>query len=331
MKIKTLADLAGVSPSTVSKAFSGSHEVSEATRERIFALAREHGVFDKYDKNKFSKRVIAVICPDMRRDYYNEVVNALKKELEARDCMTLVSISDFSPEKRNELYSYYTAYAKVDGVIVLSHTLGDVDPETLMIPTVLYTKNPMLASNVDSIFLDIHPAIVNAISHLQSMGHHRIGFVGHKRAEHRRGEFLRAMHQLHIPLRESDIKMSKENFEKAGAEAIREWLAEGDAPTAIIAAYDYVAIGIMRALKEDGYRVPEDFAVIGMDNIPRAAYLTPSLSSIGFPTEKACSLTIDLLMKKLNDRYYSSPDDIKLEAEFICRESSSAPVSRKQS
>ncbi len=330
MKMKTLAALAGVSPSTVSKAFSGSHEVSEATRERIFALAREHGVFDKYDKNKFSKRIIAVICPDMRRDYYNEVVNALKKELEARGCMTLVSISDFSPEKRDELYSYYTAYAKVDGVIVLSHAL-DIDPDTLMIPTVLYTKNPALPPKVDCVFLDVQPAIVDALRYLQAMGHEHFGFVGHHRAEHRREEFLRATKALGIPIRESDIRMSKETFEKAGAETIRAWIAEGDAPTAILAAYDYVAIGIMHALQEDGYRVPEDFAVVGMDDIPRAAYLTPSLSSIGFPTEQACHLAIDLLMKKLNDKYYSAPDEIRLRAEFICRKSSSAPVSRKQS
>ena len=66
MKIKNLADLAGVSPSTVSKAFSGSHEVSEATRDRIFALAREHGVFEKYDKHRFCKRVIAVHYPRVK-------------------------------------------------------------------------------------------------------------------------------------------------------------------------------------------------------------------------------------------------------------------------
>lgn len=324
MKIKTLAALAGVSPSTVSKAFSGSHEVSEATKEKIFALARENGVFDKYDKHKFSKRIIAVICPDMRRDYYNEVVNALKKELEARGCMTLVSISDFSPEKRDELYSYYTAYAKVDGVIVLSHTL-DIDPDTLMIPTVLYTKHPTQAPNVDSIFLDVQPAIVDALRHLQSLGHERFGFIGHFRAEHRREEFLRATKALGISIHDYDIRMSKEVFEKAGAETVRMWLSEGNAPTAIIAAYDYVAIGAMHALQEAGYRIPEDFAVVGMDNIPRAAYLTPSLSSIGFPTEQACHLAIDLLMKKLNDKYYSAPDEIQLRAEFICRKSSGAP------
>ena len=260
----------------------------------------------------------------MRRDYYNEVVNALKKELEARGCMTLVSISDFSPEKRDELYSYYTAYAKVDGVIVLSHTL-DIDPDTLMIPTVLYTKHPTQAPNVDSIFLDVQPAIVDALRHLQSLGHERFGFIGHFRAEHRREEFLRATKALGISIHDYDIRMSKEVFEKAGAETVRMWLSEGNAPTAIIAAYDYVAIGAMHALQEAGYRIPEDFAVVGMDNIPRAAYLTPSLSSIGFPTEQACHLAIDLLMKKLNDKYYSAPDEIQLRAEFICRKSSGAP------
>ena len=174
-------------------------------------------------------------------------------------------------------------------------------------------------------FLDVQPAIVDALRHLQSLGHEHIGFIGHFRAEHRREEFLRATKALGIPVRPNDIRMSKEVFEKAGAETVRAWLSEGNAPTAIIAAYDYVAIGAMHALQEAGFRVPDDFAVVGMDNIPRAAYLTPSLSSIGFPTEQACHMAIDLLMKKLNDKYYSAPSEIQLRAEFICRKSSGAP------
>ena len=322
MKIKNLADLAGVSPSTVSKAFSGSHEVSEATRERIFAIAREHGVFEKYDKNRFCKRVVAVICPEINSDYYNAVVTQFKKEIEARGAIMLLSINDFSPEKLDEMYSYYTAYAKVDGVILFSSDrLRSIDPGVLLIPTVCYTQS-VRACAVDTVCVDHRSALLDAITDLKRQGHTKIGFVGESLTRARKQDFCDMMHEAGLSVYERYVRMSNLRFEEAGEEIMREWLREGDMPTAVIAAYDYIALGIIRTLHEAGLRVPEDMAVIGYDDIPRAPYLTPALSSIGTPIEESCRLAVDLMMKKIDDHYYFSKEDILLSAQYIPRESS---------
>lgn len=322
MKIKNLADLAGVSPSTVSKAFSGSHEVSEATRERIFAIAREHGVFEKYDKNRFCKRVIAVICPEINSDYYNSVVTQFKKEIEAHGGIMLLSISDFSPEKLDEMYSYYTAYAKVDGVILFSSDrLRSIDPGVLLIPSVCYTQND-LSRKVDAVQINTREALLEAILDLKRQGHTKIGFVGESLTRARKQDFCDMMHEAGLSVYERYVRMSNLRFEEAGEEIMREWLREGDMPTAVIAAYDYIALGIIRTLHEAGLRVPEDIAVVGYDDIPRAPYLTPSLSSIGTPVEESCRMTVDLIMKKIDDHYYSSHEDVTLFARYVSRESS---------
>ena len=70
MTLQRLADLAHVSVATVSKAFSGSKEISEETRQRIFAIARENNCFEKYHKGIYHKRVISVIAPELRGEYY---------------------------------------------------------------------------------------------------------------------------------------------------------------------------------------------------------------------------------------------------------------------
>ncbi len=321
MKIKNLAELAGVSPSTVSKAFSGSHEVSEVTRERIFAVAREHGVFEKYDKNRFSKPVIAVICPEINSDYYNAVVTQFKKEIEARGGIMLLSINDFSPEKLEEMYAYYTAYAKVDGVILFSSRLRAVDPGVLLIPTVCYTQSTG-ALDVDAVRVDHRPALREAILDLKRQGHERIGFVGESLTKGRQRDFCDVMREVGLVVYQKYCKTVDARFEAAGARAMREWLCEGDRPTAIVAAYDYIALGILRVLYEEGLRVPEDVAVIGYDDIPRASYLSPSLSSIQTPIEESCRMTVELMMKKIEDRYYSSNKDVVLSAKYIPRESS---------
>lgn len=321
MKIKNLADLAGVSPSTVSKAFSGSHEVSEATRERIFAIAREHGVFEKYDKNRFCKRVIAVICPEINSDYYNAVVTQFKKEIEARGAIMLLSINDFSSEKLEEIYSYYTAYAKVDGVILFSTRLRSIDPGVLLIPTVCYTQSAS-EMDIDAVRVDHRPALREAILDLKRQGHERIGFVGESLTRGRQNDFCNVMHEVGLVPYQKYCKMSEFRFEEAGVQMMREWIREGDMPTAIIAAYDYIALGILRVLHEEGLRVPEDVALVGYDDIPRAPYLNPSLSSIQTPIEESCRMTVDLMMKKIDDRYYFSSQETLLLAKYISRESS---------
>lgn len=321
MKIKNLADLAGVSPSTVSKAFSGSHEVSEATRERIFALAREHGVFEKYDKNRFCKRVIAVICPEINSDYYNSVVTQFKKEIESRGGIMLLSVNDFFFDKLEEMYTYYTAYAKVDGVILFSPHLRSIDPGVLLIPTVCYTQGSSSVMT-DTVKVDTKGALLDAVLDLKRKGHTKIGFAGDPLTRGRQRDFCDVMHEVGLSVYERYIKTSDARFEKAGVQMIQEWLREGDMPTAVIAAYDYIAIGMMRALHEAGLRVPEDMALVGYDDIPHASYFTPTLSSIRTPIEESCRATVDLIMKKIDDHYYSAHEDITLFSTYIPRESS---------
>ena len=68
-------------------------------------------------------------------------------------------------------------------------------------------------------------------------------------------------------------------------------------PRALICAYDYLAIGAMRCLHDHGYKIPEDVAVIGMDDIPEAKFLTPSLSSISHNCDEMCERIADTLIK----------------------------------
>ena len=81
MTMSKLANLAGVSVSTISKAFSGSKEISEERRNFIFEIAKQAGCYDKYCKNVHTEKVIAVICPEYKSRFYSEQLSILEKEM----------------------------------------------------------------------------------------------------------------------------------------------------------------------------------------------------------------------------------------------------------
>ena len=101
MTLGKLAGIAGVSVSTASKAFSGSNEISEATREMIFELARKYGCFDKYYKNKYESTVFAVIAPEINSEHYYKLIIAIQKHVEAvgGHCLFLQAISPLKGQK----------------------------------------------------------------------------------------------------------------------------------------------------------------------------------------------------------------------------------------
>ena len=90
MTLEKLAKICGVSIGTVSKAFSGSKEISLKTKEKIFETAKKHGCYEKYAKIKFSKKVVAVIVPEFKSAYYVDIAVYLEEELKNKGFLTLI-------------------------------------------------------------------------------------------------------------------------------------------------------------------------------------------------------------------------------------------------
>ena len=96
-----------------------------------------------------------------------------------------------------------------------------------------------------------------------------------------------------------------------------------DLPTAIICAYDYIAIGASRALNELGYSIPDDFSIAGVDDITVSSYI--DLTSINLQYEKRCAVAFDIIMKKLKNKYYHVSRSVTIPAELVLRKSISKP------
>lgn len=325
--LKDVAGLAGVSVSTVSKAFSGSKEVSEETRQMIFQIARENNCFDKYNKNKYNKKVIAVICPEIISDYYASMLKMLEEEIHARSGIMTVSCSNFSAQKVEELYAYYSSYCRADGIIIIGNNGNLKNP--YRIPSVSITSSVECA-NVDTIEVSNFAAIEGAIRHLKELGHRKIAFAGEPLTLGSERQFRIAMENAELSVQEELVCTGTRRFEEAGMEAVKSWMEKGICPTAVLAAYDYIAIGVIKALRSHGYRVPEDISVVGMNDISIIPYLDPPLSTIKNYSEDFCRVAVDLIMEKIRNPYHVNREPLVFEGKFVVRGSTAKRKEQKK-
>ena len=316
MNLNTLAKLCGVSAATVSKAFSGSEEISEDTRNKIFEIAKQHGVYDRYNKNKYDKKVIAVICPELNSDYYNRYVTLLDKEITALGGIMTVSVSNFDADREKTLISYYSSYCKADGIITVNQKCRVGSEIGIPIIAIGPGKNADTADKIENTNV-----MDDVITYLKENGHTEIGFVGEPLTVGKNEYFKESMRSHALLLNEDYIKTSSLRFEEAGIQVMDRWFEEkSELPTAIIAAYDYIAIGIIKSIIRHGLKVPEDISVIGMDDIAVGNYLETPISTIKGNTELCCRKAAEIIMKKIKNRYYS--ESLVVPSEFVVRDSS---------
>lgn len=327
MSLKVIASLAGVSISTVSKAFADSSEVSAETKKKILEIAKQQGIFYRYNKIKYDKKVIAVICPEVNSEYYSRMLAILDEEIRRQGGIMTVSVSGFSSERIEELFAYYSFYCIVDGIIIVNNNA--IIDNSQDIPAALI--EPLVeCPSLSSINIDNQAATEAAICHLMEMGHTRIGFAGEELTTKALANFKTAMLNAKLPILPEYIKVSSMRFEQAGTELAEEWLAMEEPPTAIMAAYDYIAIGIINSFRNHGYQVPEDVSVIGMNDIGIIPYLVTPLSTIRNHTEEACKLAVESIMSKLNGVERTMKESISVHSEFVARKSSGRVKEKKE-
>ena len=253
--MRELAKLANVSISTVSKAVHDADDVSEETKKLIFDTAKQHGCYGKFYKGKFHKQIIAVICPELAGNFYTVYIEALQRIVQAHNGIVLISADHFDRTAQAELLDYYASYLQVDGIITLE--LSCPIKKGYDIPIVSLFSAPDPAA--DTIYVDLETPLREAVEHLRTLGHEHIAFIGEKLTT-RKANVFRKIIDSEIPtVIESNLR-----FESAGEDGICQLLRQNPECTAVICAYDNIALGAIRQLRAMGLHVPEDISVVGL-------------------------------------------------------------------
>lgn len=314
MTLTKLAQLAGVSVSTVSKALSESAEISEETKKRILALAKEHGCYEKYYNPKYGKKLIAVLCPEILGNHYGRMATDMEHEIAAHNGTMALSVFGFRADKQRELIEYYTKFARVDGIIVIEPA-ERIQNETDV--PIVQIGQEYESGGVDCVKAEIAPAMEEAVRYLRKLGHRRIGFIGEELATPEYEAFLETARKAKLEIRPQHVAVSAARFEEAGRDAIQKILSsEGELPTAVFAAYSHIALGARRYLSERDLPVPQKMSLVCMDDILADSYQWGDLSCIRMHIEELCASATELLFAKLRKGHIRIKRSVSVIREF---------------
>ncbi len=327
--MNTIADIAkkaNVSKATVSKVINGYSGVSEKTRQIVTKVMREHNYWPSATARSLTTKQSYIIglfmASDLNNSFFREVIPGIEKVLGS----TGYDILYFADKQRGNTGTNYGYLEKcrdrqVDGAIMLSYIRDELaDFDQLLdseIPSVYVDMNLegphasyVISNNVKSAQL--------AVKYLYDLGHRKIGFIDGTNlsipVEQRLKGFRKAVKDLDI-YTDSNWFFHGAFTEEFGYESMLKLSKMENRPTAVI-AQDNIAIGVIRALRDNGYNVPHDLSIVGFDDIEISSHygLTTVQQKKSDMGEAAARLLVDII----NNQPYTP---ITIDTELVIRSS----------
>lgn len=310
LTLKQLAQQAGVSTSTVSKALNNSPDISEETKRQIIELAEKNGYRKKYRKKSSSRPVVSgpkigLVYYDGVSRYYSRLIQTYSEKLSSIGGVLIACDTQFSNERIATLFNYLDQQCHVDGIISI---MGSCDlsaiPKTRapIVCTVGVKAIDAIASGIypfDFICLNSRTGIQQAVDYLVRNGHREIAYITEKHCSARNVIVEDVLAKAGVPLQEGYYRETSLRFEEAGYRMMKELLEEGKRPTAVICGYDDIAVGASRAILDAGLSIPEDISLIGYDDTRQRIYNNRTLASIGSFINDQVSIGMAMLMKRI--------------------------------
>lgn len=328
--LRKISEKTGVSLSTVSKVINGSREISEETAARVLQAAEEAGYLSARSERQRNGRrrdgpVIAVVCPELVSSYYAGILHRMGEAVREIGGLMTVGVSGFRSDEEERQVLYYARQQCVDGIVLVSSRQTDAARYCRVDIPIVYHGAPRNGIYCDIVECGFGPSIYRAVAHLADLGHTDIGYIGEPLTLVKQECFMEAMKRHRLAVRPEYLEVSGHRFEAAGYSAVRRMAEQGTLPTALVCAYDNIALGAMQALGELGRRVPEDISLIGMDDIAVAASLQVPLTSIRTYIPELCSLTMEMLTRKIKNKNYTATQQVTVHTELVIR-ASTGPV-----
>lgn len=313
-----IAKLAGVSKATVSRVLNDSEcGVGEQTRVWVKKIAEELGYSveqTEKKKNVSFTRYIALILPDITNPFFADLAKSVENSLRRKGYSLVLANTDFSED--NEAAQIRELMVKrLEGILLVPSGIRAREehdlPRRYQIPMVLLDRKLEGISDIPGVYSNNEYASVISCEHLIRKGARDIVFISgplNVSTSIERFEGYKAVLAQHsIPFRPEMCRHGSYTVE-SGYNAVLELERSGISYSAILAANDLMALGALKAVREFGYRVPEDVQIIGFDNIEFSQYCEPSLSTMQQPTFDMGAKAVELLTGIIEKRDPVQPE-----------------------
>lgn len=333
--IKDVAQTAGVSTATVSRALTQPDRLTDATRERVLKAIRETGYrVNKAGRNLRTQRAGAILVqvPNLGNPFFSVILSNMNKVLAAKGYSVLVFDSDqFSAP--DQAVAEILLNGTVDGLISLDGRLSGSICETLeranLLDQIVFCCEWPRDARLPSIRSDNALGVQLAVDHLAGLGHRRIAHItgpeGNVLSDLRKTAFVQACARHGITVQARDIITGDFSL-AAGVTAAEHLLQMQDRPTAVFCASDEVALGLISHLQRNGLSVPDDLSVVGFDDIEIAAFAQPALTTIRQDRASLGQLAAEQLLALLTSAVPSAMKQPTLvPIELILRQTTAPP------
>ncbi len=325
--IRDVAELAGVHPSTVSRVINDDSRISEKTKNKVLLIIKKLG----YTPNAIARGLktkrtytLGMLIPDITNPFFAEIARGVEDAANKNNFNVILCNTD-DKLKKERIYLEILKGKRVDGLILGTAHIRDksiLELEKKKFPYILVSRN-IEGLDKNCIIVDDVVGGIMVTEYLIKLGHRRIahitGPLKTRSALNRLKGYKLTLKKYEIEYR--DELVGEGDFRiKGGYQVMKRLLKIAEPPTAIFAANDLLALGAIQAIQKKKYHIPEDFCIIGFDDIRLASFVYPPLTTIRQPMLEMGALAVKMLLKIIEEGEFNQKKEV-LEPKLIIRES----------
>lgn len=327
--IHAVADLAGVSISTVSRVMNGATNVDSKISRRVWKAVSDTAYVPNRNAQALISgrtRLIGLLVPDIMNPFFPELIHGFEQAAAVEGFGILIGSTHDQAEQTAEWVRRMLQHG-IEGLALLTFKEESAEVYGLL------RKVPWVQIEISAdakgpgvIPIDYEPGIRQAVQHLAALGHRDIVFAAGAAndftAERRRKAFRKAMREIGVSI--ESIVYNEDHTLEGGISAAQKILKREVLPTAIVCSNDLMAIGALKVLHSAGLHVPSDVSLIGLDDIHLAQFTSPPLSTIRLPRTQLAETCFERLFQMLRPNT-RPPRGEQVSTDLIVRESTGFP------
>ena len=328
MRIKDVAREAGVSTATVSHVINNTRFVSDETRGKVLRAIEKCNYYPNEQARSLASgrsQMLGVLVSDISNPFFPELVKSIESAAFEHGYDVMLLNTDYDAA-RTLHYVRRIIQRKVAGVALMTSELDAalIDELARCRIAVVFLDLGTKGTCMSNVVVDYEVGIEEAVRHLVERGHHRIAYVGgpaRLRSAEKRLNAFRDSFARHLPGEQAPVIYEGDFRLEGGMRAAQSFLLAGTVlPTAVLAANDMMALGVMRECRSAGLSIPRDISIVGFDDIAFAELADPPLTTVSLPRRELGRKAVEALMTMI-DHPEQEGVEVHIETHLVVRSS----------